>query len=130
MAIFDPVILVWHGKRHTIPADRVLKTIARVEEVLTYQELGEYASGSRNPSISKLCMAYGAVLRSAGAEVSDDEVFAGMFDANTAETVSTAVVSLMSMMIPKSSASKASKSEGNAPAGDDRSSSSKKRTKR
>jgi len=103
MSVFDDVTLEWGGKQYTIASDHMLGAIARIEEVVTLAELSDKAMRGTVP-MAKLSQAYGAVLRYAGANVSDDEVYGGMFaDRNAFETVQLAVNTLMAMMIPPAS---------------------------
>lgn len=99
MALFDDVKLVWKGREFIIPRNRVMGAIARVEDVLTLQELMRIQARGGTPFV-KLSMAYGTVLRYAGANVDDEDVYAGMFKLETSGEVSGAVVSLLHMMLP------------------------------
>lgn len=99
VSVFQPVTLGWQGKSYTLPANRVLGAVARIEEVITLAELAKHASGGNAP-LARLAQAYGSVLRYAGADVADDEVYAGMFGGEEArELVSAAVQGLLGMMI-------------------------------
>lgn len=104
MGAFDPIELEWRGRTYPIPPRKVLGAIARVEEHLTFAEL--LAFGGRNTvATARLALAYGALLRYAGADVSDEDVYEGMFAAQvsaaeSADAIVTAVALLMSMMIP------------------------------
>jgi len=101
MGAFDDITLEWHGKEFTIPANRVLKAIACVEDVLTLNELAMYSERKAIP-FAKIASAYGAVLRYAGARVTDDEVYSGMLQSeDKGVTVTTALGGLMAMMMPK-----------------------------
>jgi hypothetical protein len=103
MGAFDAVTLSWEGRDHTIPANRVLGAIARIEDVVTLEELSRYGERGTMP-LAKLAMAYGAVLRYAGANVKDDEVFTGMFsDGQKQSDLVTALMSLLTMMLPPGS---------------------------
>jgi hypothetical protein len=68
--------------------------------VVTLEEFGRYGERGTMP-IAKLAMAYGAVLRYAGARVKDEYVFTGMFsDGQKQSDNVTATMSLLSMMLP------------------------------
>jgi hypothetical protein len=111
MAIFEEIRYTWGGKDYTLPPGRVLRAIAAVEEVLTMAELHRYMQAGK-PPLAKLAMAYGAVLRQAGAIVSDDEIYAGMFaGGEMKERVGTAIGALLAMMIPPESLRQAEKGE-------------------
>ena len=100
MGVFDDIKLSWKGEEFTIPAKRVMGAIARIEDVITLVELQRFhASGA--PPLSKLCMAYGAVLRYAGVRVDDDEVYAGLFgSAGHQSAIMEALTVILAMMIP------------------------------
>ncbi len=104
MGAYDPVELDWRGKTYSIPPRKVLGAIARVEEHLTFTELLGHA-GRNTVATAKLAMAFGSLLRYAGADVTDDDVYEGMFAASVgssegADAIVTAISILMSMMIP------------------------------
>lgn len=100
MAIFDPIKLSWNGHDYIILPDKVMGAIARIEDVITIDELGRYL-GKKTAPLAKLAQAYASVLRYAGATVADEEVYAGMFKANqTQDVISTALSTLMAMMLP------------------------------
>jgi len=129
MSGFDKVELKWKGQSFVIEPRNVLQLIARVEEVITVDELVKYAARQTAP-MAKLSMAYGAALRYAGAQVSDDDIFESIFSGNNSQAVTTAITGLLSMMIPKNL--KASQSAEGKPkrARKARADSSKKPTKR
>lgn len=110
--MFVDVEFRWQGETYKIPANRIMRAIAIVEEVITLHELFTYAQKGSAP-LAKLAMAFASVLRFAGAKCTDDEVYAAMFvqtDAGTA--MSAAIESLLLMMVPKD----VDKSKGEAPA--------------
>lgn len=111
-AVFEDIRLAWDGQPVVIPANRVLGAIARVEDVITFGELAEAARSNRY-SVARLSRAFGAVLRYAGVEVGDDEVYAGVFSGKT-HNVAASISVLLQMMIPPASLTRG-KSEGNAP---------------
>lgn len=75
---FDDVTLAWQGKEFTVPANRQLMLIARIEDALAGDE-GDQAISVlfRRNGVphSRLAAAYGAALRYAGAQVSDEDVY-------------------------------------------------------
>lgn len=97
MSIFEPVSFGWKGKTYVVPATEVLRLIAAVEEVITLADL----SASR-PPMARLSSAFGIALRYAGATVADEEIYKTIFENGGASVVSSAVNSLISMMIPPS----------------------------
>jgi hypothetical protein len=103
MAIFQPVTFGWGGKDYTVPAERALGLIAEIEEVMTFIDL---LVNRDKPNLSKLARAYGAALRYAGARVSDDEVYEGLFNPGKLfEEVQQAIAVLLAIMTPPSLAS-------------------------
>jgi hypothetical protein len=109
MAAFDDVSLEWQGTRYTIPHNRVLRTIASIEDVIT---LGGLARNSRELQPGKISLAFGIMLRAAGADVTDEDVYDGMFVSDGGEfellqRASEAVILLLAMMLPNSAKAKA-----------------------
>ena len=99
MGIFSDVRLEWGEASFTIPAERVLGAIAVVEDCVTLADLG----ARKSLPIGKISMAHGAVLRYAGAKVSDEEVYNAMFrdkGKRLHRAVSEAVFALQVLMIP------------------------------
>jgi hypothetical protein len=102
MAVFSDVELEWQGQLYTIASDRMMKAIAIIEGHITVSEILLVTVGRSIP-LSKLCMAYAAVLRYAGARVTDEQVYESVFDgADVQGTMSRAVEKLMTMMLPAS----------------------------
>lgn len=100
MSIFKEVKLQWNGRDYVIPPDNVLMAIAKVEDILTLGELSRAMVKNTIPT-GKLAQAFGAILRHAGANVTDDEVYAGMFGSgDRARAASSAVSTLLVLMIP------------------------------
>jgi hypothetical protein len=134
MSAFNEVKLGFDGKDYVIPADRVMGAIARVEGVLT---MGEVAAMARSPKsdlkLSRLASAYGELLRYAGADVSDDAVYVGMFGDGGAVAVTVALTELLALMMPPDAMKKALEGkppgEGNRQARRAASSLSRKRSK-
>ncbi len=115
MGSFEDIRLQWAEKDYTIKANRVLGAIARIEDVLTLNELQRFGARKAAP-MAKIAMAYGAVLRYAGASVTDDEVYAGMFGAagTSADAVVDSVSSLVAMMVPPQTKAAKETPSGNA----------------
>jgi hypothetical protein len=99
MSVFQDIELGWNGKQFTIPANRVMGAIARIEEVVTLVELQRCNEANKAP-IAKLCMAFGAVLRYAGCMVDDDEVYAGLFEDGKTGNVMESLTVILAMMVP------------------------------
>lgn len=104
MSNFDDVVIEWKGTKYTIKKNRVLGAIARIEDVVTMSELQRFWDRGTAP-MAKIAMAYGTVLRYVGVQVTDDEVYAGMFsteegESTSAEDVVSSVSALIEMMVP------------------------------
>lgn len=100
MGVFKDIELEWQGKSYVIPANRVMGAIAVIEDVVTLKEIYEAGAKGRM-KLSKISAAYGAVLRYAGADLKDEDVYSGMFSGeSSAAAASDAVMGLLSMMIP------------------------------
>lgn len=96
--VFERVEMTWRGKSYVIEPNRVLRALARVEEVITLQQLED----PQRVSIAKLAMAYGTLLRFSGAPANDDEVYEMLFSDGEVATAAVQVVSLLvKLMIPK-----------------------------
>jgi hypothetical protein len=100
MGAFQDIELVWRGQTYVVKAHRVMGAIYRIEDLITLDEFTEYAQRGAAP-LAKLCGAYSAVLKYAGASVSSEDVYAELFkDANQKQAVMEAVINLMQMMLP------------------------------
>ena len=75
---FEPVTLSWQGREFIVPADRQLALIARLEDALQGdgdKSAIEMLFRKGGPPHSALARAFGAALRYAGAQVTDDQVY-------------------------------------------------------
>jgi hypothetical protein len=100
MGIFAAKELGWRDETFVIPARRMMGAIAAIEDVITLHELQLFAARKTAP-MAKLAMAYGAVLRYAGASIADDDVYAGMLEGGQSATgVAIAISGLLEMMVP------------------------------
>lgn len=79
---FEEVRVTWEGREYRIPPDQVLRCIAKIEDVITLAELQRFTAAEQVP-FAKIAMAFGAVLRHAGADVNDYAVYRAMFDEAT-----------------------------------------------
>jgi len=108
MSVFKEIKIGFGGKEYTIPPDRVMGAIGRVEGVIT---MGEVAAMAQSPKsdlkLSRLASAYGELLRYAGADVSDDQVYVGMFGDGGAVAVTVALTELLALMMPPDALKKA-----------------------
>lgn len=99
MSIFKELILTWKGTDYTVQPDKLLKLIAQVEDIITLNELYNYSQKGAAP-ISKLSMAYGVMLRYAGAKVTDEEVYSSSL-AGGGEAAVNATQAILLMMLPQ-----------------------------
>lgn len=99
MSMFADIKLGWQGKTYAIPARQAMQAIATVEEVITLQELTEYARRGTAP-VARLSNAYARVLEFAGCKVDATEVYAAMFQGGESDAVLKSINTLLMMMIP------------------------------
>jgi len=101
MSVFDPIDLKWDDVSYSIAPNRVLGAIARIEDILTLKEIHDGVASRGSISLSKVAMAYGAVIRYAGAKVSDDEVYQAMFSGQVeGSAIITYLQTLLVMLTP------------------------------
>lgn len=100
--IFEDFKFEWRGEEVTIPSNRVLGAIARVEQVLTMHELFTYIRERGSPPTTKLAEAWGSLLRYAkpDTEISDDEVWNELFSGDTQRNVIEVANRLTDLLIP------------------------------
>jgi len=101
MKVFDDVTFEWDGKPYTIPANKLLGAIARVENVVTIGELLETQTTRGTVKMAVLARAFGELLRYAGCKVTDDEVYLGMFGGNSG-AAQAALMAVIGLMVPPS----------------------------
>ena len=100
MSLFEKIALSWQGREYSIPPDGVMQCIAKIEDVITLAQLHQ-AVVSQSMPLGKLSMAYGALLRHAGARVTDEDVYAGMFKGgDMVKRAIEAIHTLQMLMIP------------------------------
>ena len=108
--IFEDIKIKWDGTEYTIPSKKVMMAIALIEEHVTFSELGEAVRKRGGFSLVKISAAYGSVLRFAGAEVSDEEVYGELLsNEKMATNLQSVLNGLLAMMIPPSAIKDASK---------------------
>lgn len=128
--VFEDVKLSWAGKGYTIPANRMLEAIARIEDHVTLVEITRHFQQRGSVPLARLALAFHAVLEFAGADarIRADDVYAGMFAGSDEQVAALgAVTTLLGMMVPagaqKATALPGKRQPGGVP-------SSRKRTKR
>jgi hypothetical protein len=103
-SIFQPITLEWRDKRYVIPAERVMRAIAIVENHITLLELQRAAVNGSAP-LAKIAGAFADVINYAGGTLSAEEVYLGMFgDGADVLKIQLAVVTLLQMMVPPDAA--------------------------
>jgi len=101
MSIFDPIEIRWDETVYTIAPNRVLGAIARIEDIMTLKEIHDGVASRGAISLSKTAMAYGAVLRYAGAKCTDDEVYQALFGGKAdGSVIITYLKTLLLMLTP------------------------------
>jgi len=96
MSIFEEVGLKWDGVEYVVPADKVMGLVETIEDIITLEELHSSAGVKR----MKLARAFAAALSYAGAKVSADEVYTGMFGSKAGISTGSAITAILSLMIP------------------------------
>lgn len=106
---FEPVTLKWKGESYTVPAEGQLMLIAQIEDALTGGKGGHalrVLTQQGGPSFVRLSQAFGAALRHAGAEVTDEEIYLSMVkdvaagDIEAAAEIQAAVMGLLTIVAP------------------------------
>lgn len=99
--IFEDVRLVWDGVTYTIPSNKVMGAIARIEQHVTLTELYMMVADRAKVRMTPLAKAYASVLSYAGAKDLDDEqVYIGLFGIDRMDSVTSAINGLLELMIP------------------------------
>lgn len=68
------ITITWNSEEYTLNENEAFLAADAVEDVITVGELVEMLQSMRNVRFAKLAMAFGALLREAGASVSDKEI--------------------------------------------------------
>ena len=121
---FEDVTLTWREQSYTVPADRQLMLIAKLESALA-PETGQaidvlFRKGG--PPHTVLAQAFGAALRYAGASVTDDEVYLSIHQdiaaksrKQVAYTLQTMILALMAITSPPTARALAAAAKDDAP---------------
>ena len=124
MVIFQDVTLAWKDEEFTIPGNKVLGAIAIVEEHITFTQMIDALGRGRLPLVA-IAKAFAGVLRYAGASVTDDEAYEGMFvGGDLQKKVIDSINTLLVMMVPPSQL--AAQTEGVIPSGNSQAAASKR----
>lgn len=98
MSIFEDVVFGFKGEEYKVKANKIMRLIAMVEDIVTMQDLT-----SGKVKFSKLAEAYAACLNYAGADTNMEEVYESLFGTGGAEVVQNSITSLIMLMLPPSS---------------------------
>jgi hypothetical protein len=74
VGVFTDIEMVWREKPYTIKSTRIMGAIAQVEDIITFPEVAAFMQRKTAP-MARLCQAYAAMLKYAGARVTPDEIF-------------------------------------------------------
>jgi hypothetical protein len=96
MGIFKDVTLTWDGEDYTVPASGVMRLIAKIEDIITLQELHD-PTGIK---LSRVSEAYAVALGVAGCKVSIEDVYGWLLSEDAEAVIPAAVNGLMMMMVP------------------------------
>lgn len=106
---FEDVTVSWAGEDYTIPANKQLLLVAKIEDALaggSGQQAISVLLRPEGPPYARIAMAFGAALRFGGAVVSDDEIYLSMMDdiardkAEGVIGVQTAIMALLTIVSP------------------------------
>lgn len=98
MGIFNDVTIGFKGEEFTIEANKVMRLIASVEEVIS---LAELTTGK--PKLAKIAEAYALMINYAGGNADIESVYESLFVNDGSQTVQAAIQSLIMLMLPPSS---------------------------
>lgn len=111
---FEDVTLTWRGETYTVPANRQMLLIARIEDALsgdTGQQALSVLFRKEGPPYTRLAGAYGAALRHAGAKVSDEDVYLSIMSdiaskskQDVTHIIQGAIIALLSIISPPAAA--------------------------
>jgi hypothetical protein len=114
MGVFEDFKFKFKGKEHSIPSDRIMAAIARVEQHVTLGELYEMYGSLGKVKLTAIAGAYSQLLQMAGTPVSPDVIYQELFPGADASRSSPgeseilgAIIGLISLMMPPETARKA-----------------------
>ena len=106
---FEDVTFEWKGEKYTVPANRQLMLIAKVESALsgdTGRQAVDLLLQPSGPPHAHLAMAFETALRYAGAVIDDGEVYLAIMEdfangsGDAALKLNTATLTLLSVIAP------------------------------
>ena len=74
----DTIALTWKNRKYFIPREKVMRARQVIENEYSLKELATHMQEG-NPHLVRLSVAYGSLLRYAGARVDDEDIYDGMF---------------------------------------------------
>jgi hypothetical protein len=104
MGVFSDFTMSWDGVDYSIPKHRILGAIDAVEDVVTIAEIHTMLADPEKIRFRKVARAFSELLRYAGAKISDEQVYEGMFsqDKEKTSSVMVSLFLLLKLMIPES----------------------------
>ncbi|MBX9758704.1 MAG: hypothetical protein K2Y29_07985 [Beijerinckiaceae bacterium] len=104
MGVFSDFKMSWDGVDYSIPKDRILGAIDAVEDVVTISQIHTMLADPEKIRFRKVARAFGELLRYAGAKISDEAIYEGMFsqDKDKTSSVMVSLFLLLKLMIPES----------------------------
>jgi hypothetical protein len=97
MSIFQDVTFGFKGDEYKVKANKIMRLIAMVEDIVTLQDLS-----SGKIKMSRLAEAYAACLNYAGADVELEEVYESLFGDGGANSMQASITSLVMLILPPS----------------------------
>lgn len=98
MSLFQEISITWKGQDYSVAPDNIMRMMAQVEDIITLGELLKHNEKGGAPMF-KLSMAFGVILRYAGAKASDDEVYGELISGGNNKSAEITTM-LLSMMLP------------------------------
>jgi hypothetical protein len=116
MGVFSDFKMSWDGVDYSIPKDRILGAIEIVEDVVTISQIHSMLADPETIKFRKVARAFGELLRYAGAKITDEQVYEGLFsrDKEKTSSVMVSLFLLLKLMIPESAMQVPEKSEAPA----------------
>jgi hypothetical protein len=95
----DTITLTWNDKKYFVIPSKIMRARQAIESVYPLKELASHMSEG-TPRLVQLSMAFGALLRFAGANAEDSDIYDGMFGENSTLGADAADM-LFKIMIPE-----------------------------
>ena len=95
MSVFDDITVTWKEDEFKIKAKSVFPLICKVEEIIKLSEFSQEGG----VSLTKLSLAYQAILEHAGCKVDVEEVYSSLFNSGT-DYIQKMVILVATMMVP------------------------------